>query len=237
MVRASKHADIIIHCAAVINEKNPRKYNEVNLQGTKNILRAAKKNKVKKFIYISSWATNPQAGNYARSKYLAELAVKKMASKYIIIRPADIYSKKQSHLKNLINLIKKLPVIPIIGDGNYQISPVYVNDVSEIIIKLIDTGKRNGIYTVTGPKIYSFKQIVKLICQTLRQQKPLIHLPYKLIYPLIYFADKLNLNLPLDKEKYLRLITPKNEDNIINYAELGIRPMRFEEALRNFFIQ
>lgn len=236
LVRASQYADIIIHSAAVINEKKSHPYYLINYQGTKNLLRAALQNRVKLFVYISSWAVNPKAGDYSNSKFLAEKEVRNFPN-YLIIRPADIYSMKQGYLLGLISLIKKVPIIPIIGDGNYLVSPLYVEDLSKSIVNLLKNGYKNNISTIVGPKIYTFNKIVKVILRALRIRKLTIHLPKTLIYPLIYCCDKLDLNFPLSIEKFRRLTTPKVLKNTLDFSKVGIKPVFFEEILGDLLLR
>lgn len=231
----SKNADIIIHAAAAINVKHPSSYYLVNFQGTKNLVKAAIKNQVKLFVYISSWAVNPKAGDYANSKLLAEKEVKKFPN-YIIIRPSDVYSKKQGHLVNLISLIKSLRIIPIIGDGQYKVSPLYVEDLSNAILKLLEKNKKNCLFIILGPKIYTFNELVILILKALKSKKPIIHIPKNLIFPLIYVTNKFKINFPLSLERFKRLTTAKVIENVLDFKEIGIKPLDFEVALAKFLI-
>ena len=230
LVRASQYADIIIHAAAVIIEKNPQNYYSVNVIGTINLLKAAHKNGIKQFIYISSWANNPRGGDYANSKYLAEQQVKRYP-KYSIIRPADIYSLKRSHLHNFIKTIEKLPVIPIFSKGEYQISPVFVEDVTKAIIYLINKGPNNRIITIIGPKIYSYNKFVHLLRIALNIRKPIIAIPKLIAYPILWFTDKLHLPLPMNLEQYRRLTTHKLINNPFDFAKAGIKPLEFVDFL------
>lgn len=235
LLKATQSADIIIHAAASINEKKSSSYYQINYQGTLNLLKAAKKNKIKQFVYISSWAVNLQAGAYAHSKYLAEKEVKKFPH-YLIIRPADIYNFKKSHLLNLIKLIKKLPAMFIISDGKYQVSPIYVNDLAKIIMLLIEQKVINKTYTITGPQIYTFKQIVDVILKQSEVKKRIIFIPKNLIYPFVFLADKLNIPFPLNIEQYQRLTTDKVISNRFDFEKIKFEPLSFEKALNSFIL-
>ncbi len=230
LVKATKGADIIIHSAAAINEKDSQNYYSVNVTGTINLFKAARKNRIKQFIYISSWANNPRGGDYANSKYQAEEQVRQYP-KYAIIRPADIYSLKKSHLHNFIKTIEKLPVIPLFGKGEYQISPVFVEDVTKAIIYLINKGPDNRIITIIGPKIYSYNKFVHLLRIVLNIRKPIITIPKLIAYPIFWFTDKLHLPLPMNLEQYQRLTTLKTVNNPFDFAKAGIKPLEFVDFL------
>jgi len=105
-----KNCEVIVHYAACIDSKDKNIF-KVNIKGTENLLKAAVKNKVKKFIFISSadvYGLNPKVplrenskicpqSNYAKSKVAAEKLVLNFAEKYslkvIIFRPGSIYGE------------------------------------------------------------------------------------------------------------------------------------------------
>lgn len=231
LVKAFQNIDIIIHCAAVINGSSKESYLKVNYQGTSNLLLAAREAKVKKFVYISSWSASALGGNYALSKFLAENEVKKYPN-YLIVRPADIYSLKKSHLHNYIRTIKKLPFIPVFGKGNYKVSPVFIDDIVKIIIKIIDTQK-NKTFTVTGPDVFTFVEFNKLIMKKLKLSKPIIHIPYYPAYIIVRLLDILRIPFFMNTEQFVRLTSEKNlpERSEKSFTR-GFFP--FESALKRF---
>jgi len=53
--KATKNIDIVYHCAELVTDWAPiNQFVRINLDGTRNLIEASIKNKVKKFIYISS---------------------------------------------------------------------------------------------------------------------------------------------------------------------------------------
>ena len=116
-------ADIVIHAAGLASDTaSLKELYTVNVQGTQNILDAAKK--IRHFIYISSSSVyqfnkSPkveiEAGsnldelsNYGKSKLLAEkLLLNRNKTRITILRPRAIYGKHdQSLLPRLIKLVK-----------------------------------------------------------------------------------------------------------------------------------
>ncbi len=125
-----KGCDIVVHLAGRAHIfKNPSKkeleeINEVNFHGTINLARQAAKFGVKKFIFLSSSKVNGEKtlnnskfketdkfipiDPYAKSKYKAEISLKKIALKtklsIVIIRPPIIYGPGVKG--NFLSLIK-----------------------------------------------------------------------------------------------------------------------------------
>ena len=147
------HIKSLIHVAAHLNvseaEKNKKKYNQNNIEGTFNIIKACKDSNVRNVIFSSSCSIygdvkgsvserkklNPQS-YYAFTKYKGEEIIKKYAKKYnykyAILRYFNVVGASKSgrigeieishnHLfKNIaISSLKKKPVINVFGN-NYN---------------------------------------------------------------------------------------------------------------------
>ncbi len=183
--------DIIIHLAAVTyvpeSFNKPASFFDVNVQGTNNMLDVARINN-SKFIFISSYLygipstlpTNEQhpltpTNPYAASKLMAENLCKHYNSFFntnvVIIRPFNIYGKGQAKeflIPKIINLARtgKLSLF----DSRPKRDYVYIEDLVESIISLIDYKPNNGfeIFNVGSGKSYSVKEVVKVVLDNLK---------------------------------------------------------------------
>ncbi len=226
--KVCKNVDIIIHCAALINGKDKNEYLKTNYIGTKNILNQAANNKVKKFVYISSWSTDIKSGDYSLSKLLAEQYVKHYKN-YLIIKPADIYSFKKSHIHSYIKSLQSYPITPVVGNGNYLVSPIYSTDLVKAIFVLIKSNEK--ISTVTGPQIFTFNQFNKLIKTHYKQNKQSLKIPIRLLKGIAKLKNYIPLNMPIDEERLDRMLGDKIIVNGFNFKKYSIEPLEFKDAL------
>ena len=176
LLKATENIDLTVHLAGITHTNNQKLYYDINTKGTKNLITACQKNKVKKFIYISSRAASIDGGAYAHSKLLAEEEVRKSSMDWIILRVAEVYGASEKEvITRLIKTIKKSFFIPIVGNGEYLLAPVYVDDVIFAIISSINSRLSQKIYTIAGPeemtyntlvdKILNFLQILSFVLQ------------------------------------------------------------------------
>ena len=149
-ILSQNNIDSIIHLAAHLNvseaEKNKKKYNKNNIEGTSKLIKVCKNSNVKNIIFSSSCSVygsingsvsenkkpNPQ-GHYAYTKYKSEQIIKKYAQKYgyryAILRYFNVAGASESNqigeiqksyghlIKNLaIQSLKKNPKIFIYGN-------------------------------------------------------------------------------------------------------------------------
>jgi len=175
---ATKNIDTIIHLAGI----SKGNVFEVNSKGTKNLVDAAVKNKVKRFIFISSYDVVKNT-KYGKSKLKAENFIKNSGLNYIIFRPTVVYGRgNKKDIDKLIDLIKKFPLIPIPGKGNVKLQPLLLDDLIDLIIQGIKSKKKNKEYFVAGPEAISFNEIVNVISKTISQKIYKLYIPNILLF-------------------------------------------------------
>lgn len=175
--KASKNCDITIHLAASLGVKNTdnnlTQCLDSNILGTKNVLEAAKNNKIKYFLYFSSSEIYGDQKNfpiyedfasqnrsvYAISKIAAENYVKgyfqKYNIEYNIIRFFNVYGPGQKEnfvISKYISLASKNKILKVYGNGDQIRSFCHVDDATNGVLEVIEKGEKNKIYNVGNDK-------------------------------------------------------------------------------------
>ena len=149
---ASKNVDVVIHSAAIIDwgTKTRQEVLHINVEGTKNIIKACKVNNISCLVYTSSldavFTGSPlvdidesqaypetHATVYCESKKLAELAVLEAHSstlKTCVLRPSDVYGEADPyHMDPLIDMAKSGFYVRL-GNGKAKCQHVYVGNMA-----------------------------------------------------------------------------------------------------------
>ena len=175
--RALKGVDTIVHTAFITADHKQsagNHYQETNVEGTINLVKAAQAAGVKRMIEISGLGTKPdKAGSYMQGRYLAEQAVKESGLDWTIIQPSVLFGKDAPFIKGLAGLIRTSPVVPLIGGGKMLFQPIFVEDVVTVIGKVLaDPEHSNGrTYVIGGPAYYTFTQIVEEILRAMHKRR------------------------------------------------------------------
>ncbi len=183
VLRASRDCDVIYHLAAVHRDdvKPIQRYYQVNVDGTKNICRAAEKNGINKIIFTSSVAIyglptgrvaedyQPQPFNdYGQSKWQAEQVLQKWQQQNqnascVIVRPTAVFGKgNRGNIYNLMHQIAKGPFI-MIGDGNNIKSIAYVENVAAFLVYALSFTEGLHHYNYVDTPDLTVKQLVMQI--------------------------------------------------------------------------
>ena len=215
LLTATKDIDCVIHLAG--ETRSPNKYLNymANVTGTKNLIEACRKNKVKRIIFIGTVnADLKKRGAYGESKKQAEEFVKNSYLDYVILKLGMVYGPGDNQVSKTLGLVKKLPVIPIIGDGTKKIQPVYIEDVVGAILACLEIKKfRKKIYNICGPYPITFNDYIQIILDSLSLKRVKIHIP-------VFF---IKLFLLLTGRAFRHIITFEIVDSITQNKEVDIR--------------
>ena len=186
-----KEQDIVIHLAAKISVSqsilNPSETFEVNVDGTKNVLEACKKNNIKKIIIASSAAVYGEGSSgmklkentktdpispYGKSKLIMEQEIEKNLLKYnkldcIILRFFNIFGVGQTSeyagvITKFVKRISSDEPLEIFGDGMQTRDFVSIHDIVESVNAAIKNGK-NGTYNIASGKAITINKLAEFM--------------------------------------------------------------------------
>jgi len=165
--------DILLHFAANLGvektEKNGLDCLTVNIEGTKNILKACSNNKVKRIIFASSSEVYGNGfqkpirenselmpkSSYGVSKVAGESYVKafyeKYNLKYNILRFFNIYGPNQRNdfvISKFRKNIQNNKILKIYGKGKQSRAFCHVDDAARAVVLVMTKGKKNEVYNV-----------------------------------------------------------------------------------------
>src|SRR5437868_9676440 len=164
--------DLVVHVAGIMEESPPSTtYETVNVEGTRLILREAERCKVGRFIYISSLGADTGTSPYHRSKRRAEEVVRGFAGGWIILRPGNVYGPGDEVISLLMTMVRTLPVVPVIGDGDQQFQPIWVEDLAAAIGEAVRRTDLHGqVLEIAGEERTSLNDLLNRIAEITGRQ-------------------------------------------------------------------
>ncbi len=174
----------VIHAAGLFRFWGAsEQFEQVNVQGTTNIVRAATQASVEKFVHISTLAVigTPQPGHdideshptnpgdpYQRSKLRGEAVVldacRKAGLPGVILRPGAFYGPNGRYAFNRLffedPLMKGLRIK--VDGGRHITFPVYIKDVATAALLALEHGTPGELYNISGDRL-SHNQINAIV--------------------------------------------------------------------------
>lgn len=190
--------DVVFHVAAKlhINDPSPEladEYHRVNVEGTRNVARAAREAGVRRFIHFSTInvygpshpdviydETSEPAPDtiYGRTKLESEEVALHEHPGTTVLRLAAVYGPRMRGNYPLLlkALGKGLPMM--IGDGRNRRTLVHVEDVARAAMLVAERDDAIGkVYNVTDGGIHSFDDVARAMQRAMGKKERMIYLP------------------------------------------------------------
>jgi uncharacterized protein YbjT (DUF2867 family) len=233
---AMEGCEKVIHLVGIIQEAPGVTFKGVHVDGTQNLLEAAKKAGVRHFIYQSALGTRPNAkSQYHRTKWEAEELVRASGIPFTILRSSLIYGPGDLFTIRLAEMIRLSPVLPIIGSGRSRIQPIFIDDVNECIWKISTSDSYlNEMYEIGGPEQLTYEEVTKAIAVALGIKRPTVHMPMFFMRTMAKVAETVLSKPPVTTDQLIML----QEDNVCSMRDIrevfSIEPVRFRDGLSRF---
>ena len=174
-------ADAVIHVAGVVNAPDRAGFAAGNIDGTRNMLEAAKAKGVGRFVHVSSLAARePELSAYGWSKAEGDKLVMESGLDWAMVRPPAIYGPGDLEMLELFKLAKKgLALMPRGG----RVSLIEVSDLGRLLLALATTDGCNQILDADDgtPTGWSHKQFAEAIGAALGKRVASFALPRPLL--------------------------------------------------------
>jgi len=110
---------------------------------------------------------------YFLGKAQMEQAVLESGMSYAILRPTVLFGKEDVLINNMAWLLRRFPFMPVMGQGDYRLQPVYVDDLAALAV---EWGSRsdNVVIDAVGPEVFSFADLVRKITETVGKPARLV---------------------------------------------------------------
>ncbi len=216
----------IVHAAAALPiQRTKETIYSINITGTKNVLEASLKNKIKRVVFISSTAVYgvpkhlPEKENspldpigyYGESKVAAENLCKKYMAKGLeinILRPKTFLGPERLGVFELwFEAIYNHKRVFILGDGNNPYQLLAVSDVVNAIILALTSKVKNEIFNLGAKDFQTWRKDLGAIIKYAQSKSVITGLPVFPSQLLLAFLEKLNLS-PIAAWHYKTLPVP-----------------------------
>jgi nucleoside-diphosphate-sugar epimerase len=230
-------------------------YYDVNVDGTRNVLKVIEKNGINNIIFTSSVAVyglnkpNPDENSpvdpfnhYGKSKWQAEEILREWYNKdpqnrsLTIIRPTVIFGERNRG--NVYNLLKQIASgkFMMVGTGKNKKSMSYVGNVTAFIKHCVETAKPGyRLFNYVDKPDLSMNELVKQVEQSLNRKISSLHLPYTVGYlgglSFDIFSKLTGKEFPVSAVRVKKFCATTQFDSKIAHSSGFIAPYTLQEGL------
>jgi NADH dehydrogenase len=231
--RAMQGITAVIHLVAIALEKGKQTYEEVNYQGTINVVDAARAVGVRRFVNMSqNGASSASPYRFLKSKGRAQEYVASSGLLWTAVRPSAIFGPQDEFFNSLARLMQITPIFfPMIGRGKALFQPVSVYDVVEAMVRSLDDDNTIGKeFELGGPDVLSLGEIEKRISAVVGGPRVFFPAPTWLLRAPVFIMEKTLPGTPVNSSLLDLLAVPNTvKDNaLVSYFK--IQPRAFSGA-------
>lgn len=149
---------------------------------SRRLIEAAAQAGVRRLVHVS--ITNASSASplpYFRGKGLVEEAIAASGLSYAILRPTLVFGVEDILLNNIAWSLRKFPVMPIPGDGAYEVQPIYVDDLAALAVEAA-RGEDSAVMDAVGPERYTYEGLVRLVAEAIGRRARVVKLPAPVVY-------------------------------------------------------
>ncbi len=229
--------DGVVHLVGIIKEV-PREmvtFEILHTQATQNVVKAAKAAGVPRFVFVSANGVSEQgATRYQTTKWAAEEAVRKSGLEHwCILRPGLIFGDPGMEREEFCtvlasNLIKPFPILPVFGDGLYQMQPIAVEEVAQSVVQALTLPDAHGqTIAAVGRRRLTYIELLDIVTRAINNNpRPKIKVPVSLLRAGMRFAGGM---LPITPDQLTMLLEGNVADETAFYNTFSVTERPFDE--------
>ena len=239
--------DAVVHCAGTVTDWGPKRvFTETNVEGTRRVLRTFAG--AGRFVHLSTASVYdprqpkrrvkedaPYAdhylNDYARSKMLAEVAVREARTDAVILRPHAVYGRGENKLLPRLLEARCFGTQIALGDGRNRLSVTHVENLVQAIECAID-GSASGTFNVADSLEPTVDDLLREVLAAADLPTRIAYVPAAVAWPLSTALESIARMLGLNHAPRLtryavaQLTQEYTLDLSAAVERLGYRPAR-----------
>lgn len=229
--------DAVIHLVGIIEERPARNvtFDRIHVDGTRHVVEAARDAGVDRYIHMSANGARPDdATAYQRSKWEAEQVVTNADfDHWTIIRPSLLFGepdpgRPEFASQILTDLVRPFPILPVFGDGSFEMQPVHVTEVAAAFVQALTAdAAHERTYVAAGPDRFPYVEVLDRIARGAGlEPKSKFHVPLSLARLGVHTLGRFGL-LPISPAQFEMLVEGNTGDASAFYRDFDLDPISF----------
>ena len=200
--------DAVAHCAGINREIGSQTYQRIHVDGTRNVVEAAKRAGVRRIALMSFLRARPNCGSpYHESKWAAEEIVRSSCLDYTIVKAGMVYGRGDHMLDHLSHAFHTLPLLATVGFKQKAIRPLAVEDLMNVMDAALVNGRlARRTIAITGAEELYLSDAARRVAEVLGRRIWIFPAPLWFHYGLAQVCE-LTMKVPLVARAQVRILS------------------------------
>jgi len=230
-------ADVVVLLHAQIGGNDLAEFERNNIGATRLILESLPAQERPYLVHVSSSVVESVADDYySRTKRAQETLILESGIACPVLRPTLMYGWfDRKHLGWLSRFMRRVPVFPVPGRGDFMRQPLYVGDFCNIIISCIENRRPGGVYNISGHERIDYIDMIREIRRATGSRSVILRIPYRLFHFLLAVWALFDRNPPFTTQQ-LEALCADDEFEVIDWPSIfGVPYTPFKRAVGETF--
>jgi len=199
---------VVAHCAGINREIGKQTYRRVHVDGTRNVVDAAKAAGVEKIVLMSFLRARANCGSaYHESKWEAEEIVRNSGVDYTIIKAGVIYGLGDHMLDHLSHALHTFPVFGLVGFKEKSVRPLAVEDLVHVMrAAIVDRRMKRQTIALLGPEEIYLSEAVCRVAEVVGKRPLMFPLPI-FCHQIMAHVFERTMKIPLTSLAQVRILS------------------------------
>jgi NADH dehydrogenase len=237
IAKTLENGEAIINLVGIIRETKDISFDFAHHTIPQFLAKGARESGIRRFVQMSALGVERNINSgYFESKELGEKSIKNAGElDWTICRPSIVYGPGDAFVNRFAKMIRQMPFVPVVGDGQYRMQPVWIEDVAEGFVKCLEMPQTIGkIYNIGGPEKIPFNQMLDLIGKAMgKTSVKRVHVPLGIMQVLAKYFGKLSF-FPVTSDQITMLLAESTTDDQSYFRDFGITPKQFIDGIGEY---
>ena len=198
----------VAHCAGINREIAEQTYARVHVEGTRNVVEAARAAGVGKVALLSFLRARANCGSgYHESKWAAEEIVRGSRLDFTILKAGVIYGRGDHMLDHLSHALMTFPVFATVGMRDKPVRPLAVEDLVKVLEAALVEGRLSReTVEVIGPEQMRLGEAARRVGKAIGKMPVIVPTPVVVHYAMALLSEA-TMKIPLASRAQVRILS------------------------------
>jgi nucleoside-diphosphate-sugar epimerase len=200
--------DAVAHCAGINREIGEQTFQRVHVEGTRNVVAAAKANGVERIVLMSFLRARPDCDSaYHETKWAAEEICRASGVDYTIIKAGVVYGLGDHMLDHLSRALHTFPIFPLVGMKEQTVRPLAIEDLVQVMrAAVVDRRLKNQTLALLGAEEIYLREAIRRVAEVLGMQPVMFPVPVW-CHELLARLFEVTMTVPLASWAQVRILS------------------------------
>ncbi|MBT8161541.1 MULTISPECIES: NAD(P)H-binding protein [Arthrobacter] len=218
--------DVVAHCAGINREIGDQTFAHVHVDGTRNVIEAARRAGVQRIVMLSFLRARSDCGSaYHETKWAAEELLRQSGIDHTILKAGMIYGLGDHMVDHATRAVRTWPVFLTVGLRDRTVRPIPVDEAVNVLLAALEGRVSEPTVAVLGAEELEFAMAVRRIARVAGRRPLFVRAPVWAIRVLAQLTEWIMV-VPLVAKAQAQMLAEGVSESAPFAPELpeGIRP-------------